>query len=233
MGIGVRGAQQSDVDWLLGQLIQFSAFLDTQLSLIGDDLADARARLSAIVENHKVLIAENTSLDCECGCTGFQCTCAPHPRLGFIAAIVTPHILNPKIRILAEMFWWVAPENRGTRAGVLLLDELIAWAKTCHVDGHARINWMTMALEAKSPVRDETLTKRGFRLQERSFLLEFVDAGQLRAVKTCGDIAGRHIEGHPAYVTKHETPVVAGHGGAMSTSIQVDGDIDPNDEEGS
>lgn len=76
-----------------------------------------------------------------------------------------PHVFNPQIKVLSECFWWVKPEYRGSRAGALLFKNYVEWGK-------ANVDWVTMTLEAHSPVRPEALIKRGFRLQETTFLLE-------------------------------------------------------------
>lgn len=87
--------------------------------------------------------------------------------VGFIAAILAPHIFNPSIRVLTELFWWVKPAYRGSRAGLMLLEAMTAYAKD-HAD------MFVMTLEHKSPVRLETLEKRGFELRERNFILDIV-----------------------------------------------------------
>jgi len=49
--------------------------------------------------------------------------------------------------------------------GLMLLEEFTDWGKR-------NADWISFSLEDKSPVKDTTLTKRGFRLKERSFILE-------------------------------------------------------------
>ncbi len=148
MTIGIRSADEADIEWLLGQLRKFSDFFGTELKLFGDE-AQARDLLTKMILNHPTYIAESD----QCG------------RMGFIAGVLTPHMFNPQITVLAETFWWVDELYRGTRAGLLLLNRFVAEGQLC-------ADWITFALEAKSPVREETLTRRGFRLQERSYLME-------------------------------------------------------------
>lgn len=148
MRINVRRAQASDTDWLTQELRHFAAFMDTKLPLFGDE-AYVKKALSIMLESHLVLIAESE--------TG--------KPMGFIGGMIIPHVFNPEIRLLSETFWWVAAEYRGSRAGLLLLNEFVAYGKEI-------ADWVTVALEEKSPVDDRCLTRRGFRILEKNYLLE-------------------------------------------------------------
>lgn len=79
---------------------------------------------------------------------------------GFIAGI-----LHEEIKLLAEMFWWVSAPYRRTRISLLLLNKFLEYGKQ-------NADWIIFGLEAASPIRDETLFKRGFKLMERHFLME-------------------------------------------------------------
>ena len=150
MNIGIRPGRPEDIDWLLGQLKNFSDFFGTKLSLFGADEDYSRFVIQSFMsEPHVLLIAEKEDVG----------------PIGFVAGIVTPHLFNPAIKVLAESFWWVDEAHRGSRAGLMLLNDFIAWGKT-------RVDWITFALEEKSPVNEKALLKRGFRLQERSYLME-------------------------------------------------------------
>jgi hypothetical protein len=109
----------------------------------------AVAGVKTILDNHLVFVADHSE----------------HGIVGLIAGFVTPHFFNPEIRVLAEMFWWVDVEFRNTSAGSRLFAEFLNWGKE-------NADWVTMVLEHNSPVREETLLKRGFRLQERSYVYE-------------------------------------------------------------
>lgn len=146
-GVTVRHAEERDIDWLVGQLRNFSLAAETKRQLFEDE-AYARTSLSGMVRDHLVLVAEE-----------------PGRRMGFIAGLAAPHPYNPRIMVLSEAFWWVDPAARGTRAGAMLLSQYVAW-------GREHCDWITMTLERSSPVRDESLTRRGFVPQERSFLME-------------------------------------------------------------
>lgn len=140
-------ANLDDTDWLLGQLVQFAQFYGTRRSLFGR-IEQARASLEDMIKNHIVLIAWRDTL-----------------RVGFISGYVTPHPYNTDIRLLAETFWWVDPQHRMSRAGLMLLDKFTDW-------GNANCDWITFSLEHHSPVKDTCLVKRGYKLQEYSYLKE-------------------------------------------------------------
>lgn len=132
---------------MVGELREFSAFFGSKKPLF--ESADvARAGLICMMAHHLVLVAERDGA-----------------LVGFIAGMVTPHPYNAKIRVLSETFWWVTPAARGTRAGAVLLVAFVTWGK-------ANVDWITLALETSSPINEDALTKRGFRLFERNYLLE-------------------------------------------------------------
>lgn len=143
----IRKANSEDIDWLLSELKIFSKVYTTKLSPFGDE-AYVRPGILHLIENHLFLIAELAS-----------------QPVGLIAGYVSPHFFNPKIRTLSEIFWWVSVEHRNSRAGFMLLREFMEWGKK-------NVDWITVALEKKSPVSADALLKRGFELQEHSFLME-------------------------------------------------------------
>jgi hypothetical protein len=84
--------------------------------------------------------------------------------IGLVAGWAVMHPFNKEITTLSETFWWVSPEHRGSRAGLMLLNKFVEEGKN--------FNWTLFTLEDKSPVNEKTLTKRGFKLKERTFILE-------------------------------------------------------------
>jgi RimJ/RimL family protein N-acetyltransferase len=148
MDVAVRPAQFDDINWLVRELGRFDQFFGGKRPLLEDE-DYARGVLIQMIEKHFMLIAEREDAG----------------PIGFIGGIVTPHLFNPNIRVLGELFWWVQPEYRGTRAGLMLLNEFTAWGK-------ANVDWLTIALEDHSPVSDRSILKRGFKPKEKSYLLE-------------------------------------------------------------
>lgn len=85
--------------------------------------------------------------------------------VGVIAGMLAPHPFNPDLTVATELWWWVTPEHRGSRAGLLLLDDFDAWA-------NANAELVNMTLEAGSPIGDKVLLKRGYQLAEHQYLRE-------------------------------------------------------------
>ncbi len=161
MTITLRAAAAQDMDWLMVQLRAFDQFASYKRSLVEDD-AHARLALKHLVENHVCIIAEGSTCEHVGDCPGGT-PCLN--RLGFIAGYRAPHPFNPKINVLNESFWWVSPEHRKTRAGIMLLDQFTDIGKRLG-------DWVVMTLEHHSPVADRHLTKRGYVPREQTFLLE-------------------------------------------------------------
>lgn len=147
MDINIRRATPADIPWLATQLESFDQFFAWERPIF-DSAYVLECFLPKLVDEHVVLLAERGD-----------------ERLGFIAGLRSPHLFNPAIMTLMELFWWVPEEHRGTRAGLMLLN-----AFTEH--GAATADWVSMSLEHNSPVREETLTRRGYRMKERAYLLE-------------------------------------------------------------
>lgn len=145
----VRRANEGDLPWLLTELTQFAEFADTKYSMLPPKESTRKEILKALMKEHVFLIAEKDG----------------GGRTGFVAGLVVPHLLNPDILVFYETFWWVALEYRGSSAGLRLLDAVVVWAKE-HID------WVFWSLQHNTPITDRVLTKRGFREQERQFLLE-------------------------------------------------------------
>jgi len=145
--IEIRHAEQADFQWLCDQCLSFSEFFESQHQLFGG--AEHREQLiESLIKYHLLLISWNGE-----------------ERTGFIAGYVVPHLFNPKIETLTEILWWVSEEHRGSRAGLMLFNAFMDW-------GRANVHWVTMSLEEKSPIKDSFLIKRGFKLKEKSYLLE-------------------------------------------------------------
>lgn len=148
MSVCIRKAQLSDIDWILGQLKEFADFYNTKRSLFGD-LGYSKKVIEVMISEHVFFVAESEQFG----------------PIGFIAGTLEPHLYNPEIVTLNECFWWVDEKHRGSKAGLLLLNEFVQWGKK-------NVDWIWMTLETESPVKDATLVRRGFKEQERSFLLE-------------------------------------------------------------
>lgn len=148
--ITVRRAQSTDIAALMHQLRHFDVFFGAGRSLMPRDENHAVVLLQSLIAQHVFYVAIDSG---------------ESDVAGFIAGHLAAHGFNPDIRTLTELFWWVEPPYRGSRAGSLLLDAYVD-------DGKRRADWVLMTLEHDSPVNDRVLLKRGFRMKERSYLLE-------------------------------------------------------------
>ena len=147
--IQIRRATESDIPWLLTQLKAFDKFFAASRNLFPDD--------EHATNFLKALMAPDA------GC--FFVAEGKDGLLGFIAGILTPHAYNPSIRVLNELFWWVAREWRGTSAGSRLLAAFTEF-------GQNNADWVVMTLETRSPIDPRSLERRGFKAYETNYLWE-------------------------------------------------------------
>lgn len=137
-----------DVGWIVNQLSEFSALAGTKIPLFKSE-EHVIGLVTGLIKNHIVFVAQGKEL------------------MGFIVGSLVPHIFNPDITVFTELFWWVAAPFRGTRAGLMLINEFVAYGKE-HSD------WITASMTANSPIKDSTFTKRGFVPLEKNFLMEVI-----------------------------------------------------------
>ena len=146
--VSVRRATFDDLGWLLIQLQEFAAWYGTRKSFFGS-VQHAEALVGTLIETQFVAIAEQDG-----------------QRVGLIAGTLSPHPFNPDLNMASELWWWVTPPARGSRAGAMLLQAFDEWADASEAD------LVNFTLEANSPVREQTLEKRGYRLMEKQFVRE-------------------------------------------------------------
>lgn len=85
-------------------------------------------------------------------------------RDGMIGGLLVPFPYNQNILVAQELFWWVAPDSRG--GGMALLD---AFEDEAEMRG-AGIVAMSLMEEMKGEVLSRIYERRGYKLNERSFL---------------------------------------------------------------
>lgn len=86
-------------------------------------------------------------------------------NVGALGAILVPNLFNPDIKTLAEVFWYVLPTYRQSRAGALLFQAFTKKAEEVADEA-------TLSLLPSSEVRIESLEKRGFLMSEFAFRKE-------------------------------------------------------------
>jgi hypothetical protein len=147
MPIQIRKGELEDIPWILDELKKFALFYNTKKSLFPSEHL-AATKIGELIEGHVVFISEADD----------------HPS-GFIIGLFTPHLFNPEIKVLLELFWWVSEKYRGSRSGLMLLEAFIEF-------GEKNADWINFSLEKKSPVRESVLLKRGFHLHELNYMRE-------------------------------------------------------------
>lgn len=85
--------------------------------------------------------------------------------VGCISGIFTSNMFNSKLITLQEIFWYVLPQHRQGRAGLLLLNLF------CQV-GSTTAHDINMSLLDKSPVNLRILERKGFTFKEMAFHLK-------------------------------------------------------------
>lgn len=146
-GMKIRSAALNDLDWLCAELKKFDEFYGSEIKLYGED-EYVRSALTGMIDNDILLVAEQKG-----------------KRVGFIGGRVSSHFYNPKIKTLAQIFWWVIPSARNSRAAVALLNEFVEY-------GRKFFDHITLNLSIKTGIGERSLSKRGFKLVDRTFLME-------------------------------------------------------------
>lgn len=145
--VRIRRAVPADIPWLVSQLREFAALHPVGARIMGSD-SHAEALLAHLMATQFLAVAD-----------------ADGTPVGLIAGAVAPHPFNPALTMATELWWWVQPPARHTRAGLALLNAYDEWA-----DSVADLKGMT--LEVASPVNPETLLRRGYHLAEYQYVAE-------------------------------------------------------------
>lgn len=146
--IRIRQARLDDVEWILAQVSDFSKFYGAAFDLSGNK-EHGRKYISFLIEQHFVRVSEIDG-----------------KLTGLIAGLVVPHHFNPDLKGLNELLWWVPDEFRKTGSGKLLLEAFLMYGE------HNGFDFISFTLEDNSPVRESTLTSRGFRMKEKTYIKE-------------------------------------------------------------
>lgn len=149
MSFSIRKATLSDLPEVLEHLEEFDKFYNSKTSLYKNK-ENATRFTSDFIENHLFLVAEEDE---------------NKKVIGFITGLICPHIYNPEIMTLVEAFWWIDPSKRNLGVGTELFNSFKKF-------GEDNVDWVICNIEDDSPIKDEFFLKRGFKLKEKSFLLE-------------------------------------------------------------
>lgn len=83
-------------------------------------------------------------------------------RVGCVAGIKTKHFLNPNIDFIFEVVWYVDRNVRNTRVPYLLMKHYTEMVKEKADEG-------VFTILGHTPIKDESLAKFGWKLQERHY----------------------------------------------------------------
>lgn len=86
--------------------------------------------------------------------------------IGALGGLLLPNLFNSNITTLAEVFWYVLPDYRNSRAGFLLFDAFNKRAEQCADEA-------TLSLLGSSVVNVNSLEKRGFKMGEFAFRKQY------------------------------------------------------------
>ena len=142
----IRRGVDADIPWLLTQLRVFASHYPVALPIVGTD-SYSETLLGTLMRDQYLSVA----------------TLDDGTPVGLIAGALVAHPYNPELLIVSELWWWVTPEARGSRAGMMLLADLERWA-----DAHDAP--LSLTMETNTALNDRHLTKRGYVPVERQFI---------------------------------------------------------------
>lgn len=141
-------AGEPDIPWVIKQLREFGDWYGTKLNMFGDE-EYALQFVEMVAKSHVLLIASDNG-----------------ERVGLIAGLFTPHMYNPKIRVLHELWWWVVESKRRCRAASMLLDEFTRI-------GREKCDWIQFgSVLGKTDVMGRTMARRGYKPAEVMYRME-------------------------------------------------------------
>jgi len=85
--------------------------------------------------------------------------------VGCISGIYCPNLFNANLKILQEIFWYVVPDERNGRAGLLLLNEF------CEI-GKSTADDIFMSLLDTSEVSQRMMSRKGFVRKETAYAMK-------------------------------------------------------------
>lgn len=144
----IRLAEMYDIESIKKLLIKFASEYSETIPYGQATEEYQDLFIQNIIEKHICFVAE---LDTEI--------------IGVIGGLVAPHIYNPTISTVSELFWYVDEAHRKTSAGARLLSEFKSHASKI-------ANVIYMVLLDTSPINHRSLIRRGFKPKETHFILE-------------------------------------------------------------
>ncbi len=88
--------------------------------------------------------------------------------VGIAGALLYPMYFSPNTLVAQELWWWLAPEARGSGAGAKMFKQIEDWAKE---NGAAAI-FMIALEDSRAKKMEHLYARAGFRPMERTFIKE-------------------------------------------------------------
>ena len=144
----VLRARPEDIEWIAAEMKVFASSLKAKHGYIPQTEESLHAELAAMQADHVLLVAWDRG-----------------DRVGTIGGMISTHPYNSDVSLLLERFWWVPEQNRGSRAGYMLLREFSKLGEG--------FGLVTMSLLPNSPPGCvKALERLGFRHGEDTFIKE-------------------------------------------------------------
>jgi len=144
----IRDAEEADIPFIVGEGIKFLEHHPMNLQE-GVDKEYLLSLATLLIKEHIVLIAEEGD-----------------SKMGMIAGLVTPHIYNPKHLGVQELFWWVLPEYRTSKAGLKLFKVFEERAIELNA------SFIAMVSTIYTPTLDKVYKRYNYRPVESSYFKE-------------------------------------------------------------
>lgn len=162
----VRPALVADIPWVVEELAQLDQFFGAGRPLMPSP-EFARERLTWMFEDHQTFLSLMV--------VDVDPVLRNERPLGFIISMFQQHFFNPEIIQCQSLLWWTTLKARGTVAGARLLEAWVDYARV-------KADWLVLVIQDKTPINEQGLFRRGFKLIDKKYLLEIPHAEHLPGV---------------------------------------------------
>lgn len=146
MKIRIRVAVPQDLDWIHSAIREMATEQEYFRPLY--DEVESRKCVEGLILEGISIVAEDEKKG----------------PLGFILGTITPHLYNPKLKLLSHLQWWVHPAHRKGIVTHMLF--------TTFVDiGYKHADVVTLSLRDDVPIKEESLKRYGFMRHDKCYFL--------------------------------------------------------------
>lgn len=144
----IRNANELDIEVISEMLVEYINDLG-ELALYGQASPEYRKHfIEELIRKNICIIAEQEN-----------------QIVGLITGLVHPHIYNPEVTAVTELFWYVLPSHRQSLAAAKLFS-----AFKLEASRRGKLIYFNLAIQ--SQVKHESITKRGFSQCETHFVMQ-------------------------------------------------------------